>query len=364
MNAARTVASLVLLALAAAAGDSAAQTVLRPPDAARDLPARWEWAGRDARAAGRAQSWIGYSIVRMMDENSYIGSFSSDERDNHPSLGEVLTGLRQERTGPGGGSHGRRRVPKEVALLFSVGASAPGGAPAVTEVRMSNLSLRADLGEAPLYWLGAARPEESLSFLASLLREAPSTDVRIGLVEALGLHGGCEGLFPLLSSIARGDGVPEARSRAAFALGGIATPASLALLAEMARKDQSEEVREQAVFAVSQMDSGYGMETLIGIARERGLRREVRSRAAFWLGQAASAKALRALKAITEEDDDADVQRQALFALAQSDTGGVEAVIAVARGHGSPRLRRDAIFWLGQSEDPRALDALVAILRE
>jgi hypothetical protein len=35
----------------------------------------------------------------------------------------------------------------------------------------------------------------------------------------------------------------------------------------------------------------------------------------------------------------------------------------VARAHRDPEVRRAAFFWLGESEDPRALDFLAEVLR-
>ena len=53
----------------------------------------------------------------------------------------------------------------------------------------------------------------------------------------------------------------------------------------------------------------------------------------------------------------------ALFSLSQlPGEEGVTALLQVARTTDDPDLKRHAIFWLGQSEDPRALDFLVEVL--
>jgi HEAT repeat protein len=45
-----------------------------------------------------------------------------------------------------------------------------------------------------------------------------------------------------------------------------------------------------------------------------------------------------------------------VFALSQLDNDrGVPELIKVARTHRDPQIRKNAIFWLGQSEDPRAI---------
>jgi HEAT repeat protein len=50
------------------------------------------------------------------------------------------------------------------------------------------------------------------------------------------------------------------------------------------------------------------------------------------------------------------VREQAVFALSQRPREeGVPSLIRIAKTHSDPEIRRKAIFWLGQSHDPRAL---------
>jgi len=50
------------------------------------------------------------------------------------------------------------------------------------------------------------------------------------------------------------------------------------------------------------------------------------------------------------------VRESAAFALSQRPHDeGVPALIRIARENPDPELRKKAIFWLGQSDDPRAL---------
>jgi HEAT repeat protein len=44
------------------------------------------------------------------------------------------------------------------------------------------------------------------------------------------------------------------------------------------------------------------------------------------------------------------------------DEDAVPRLITLARTHKNPVVRKQAIFWLGQSHDPRALDFLEEIL--
>ena len=51
-----------------------------------------------------------------------------------------------------------------------------------------------------------------------------------------------------------------------------------------------------------------------------------------------------------------EVKKRAVFALTQMPNGeGVPMLIQVARTNHNPAVRKQAVFWLGQSKDPRAL---------
>jgi hypothetical protein len=105
--------------------------------------------------------------------------------------------------------------------------------------------------------------------------------------------------------------------------------------------------------------------SLLKIARSSRSSDELRKRAVFWLGQAASEVAGLALDSIARDDGgDREVRKHAIFALSQRpDNEAVPALMRIARTNDDPELRRTALFWLGQSEDPRALAVFEEILK-
>ena len=67
---------------------------------------------------------------------------------------------------------------------------------------------------------------------------------------------------------------------------------------------------------------------------------------------------------VDDNDADLEVREQAVFALSQRPRDeGVPALISIARSNRSPELRKKALFWLGQSEDPRALALFEELLK-
>ena len=104
---------------------------------------------------------------------------------------------------------------------------------------------------------------------------------------------------------------------------------------------------------------------LVRVARNPRLSKQIRGQAVFWLSQAAGAAAGRALDSIAgDRHADHEVRKHAVFALSQRPRDqGVPALIRIARTSPDAELRRTAVFWLGQSEDPRAVELFEEILR-
>jgi hypothetical protein len=105
--------------------------------------------------------------------------------------------------------------------------------------------------------------------------------------------------------------------------------------------------------------------SLLRLARTQQLPEERRRSAIFWLGQAAGAAAASALDSVAiDRNGSREVRKQAVFALSQRPASeGVPALLRIARTNHDPEIRKTAIFWLAQSEDPRALELFEEILR-
>jgi hypothetical protein len=121
---------------------------------------------------------------------------------------------------------------------------------------------------------------------------------------------------------------------------------------------------EKAILPATMADSADIWPALIKVARNPDLPRGTRTQSVFWLGQAAGDVATANLSSLVLDNTvDREVREQAVFALSQRPRDeGVPALIAVARTNKDPEIRRKALFWLGQSHDPRALDLFEELL--
>ena len=146
-------------------------------------------------------------------------------------------------------------------------------------------------------------------------------------------------------------------------LGTVSTKDATTYLLGLAQRDESR-ASEKAIFPAVLADSVTIWPDLLKIAKSQNITRKTRRSAVFWVGQAAGDAATKGLTDLVADGDaDREVRESAVFALSQRPKDeGVPALIQIAKENKDPDLRRKAIFWLGQSDDPRALDLFEQLL--
>jgi HEAT repeat protein len=268
---------------------------------------------------------------------------------------------------------------------------------AVTRVEVYNLDRAREYSGYRVYWLGRAGNEESLNLLRELVEGHDyKAAARIGehATMAIALHddsrvvgmlknfvrqssvektrksavfwlGQIGGETPFLADLARNESENrEVRKQAAFAIGISKDSDAIPALQNLYPSVTNREVREQIIFAASiNQDKDAAVNFLIDITgKDNDL--ESRKKAIFWLGQKAGERSLNALKdTIDSADADTEIQKQAVFAISQrSKDESVPLLIKIARNHANPTVRKQAMFWLGQTGDERAVDFFKEIL--
>lgn len=146
-------------------------------------------------------------------------------------------------------------------------------------------------------------------------------------------------------------------------LGDVTPQAAAAYLVSLAKQGPVA-VGKKAIFPATLGDSVVIWPQLMQIARDESIPNETRRDAVFWLGQMAGETVTANLAQLVAEDTvDRAVRESAVFALSQQPHGeGVPALIHVAQTNRDPSVRKKALFWLGQSNDPRALTLFENIL--
>ena len=139
-------------------------------------------------------------------------------------------------------------------------------------------------------------------------------------------------------------------------LGMIAASDAAAFLVNLARTSAGRAARD-AIFPATLADSATIWPGLLQLAKDTSRPRDARRQAIFWLGQAAGDQATGMLDSVaTDSNGDRDVREQAVFALSQRPRDeGIPALVRIVKTSHDREVRKKALFWLGQSEDPRAL---------
>jgi HEAT repeat protein len=134
-------------------------------------------------------------------------------------------------------------------------------------------------------------------------------------------------------------------------------PAAEAVTWLLALAERNEPASDDAIFPASLGDSVETWPAMLRIAKNPAVRHQTRKSAVFWVGQAAGEAATKGLDAIVQDSSgDREVRESAVFALSQRPKSeGIPALIRIARTNRDPELRKKAIFWLGQSDEPAAL---------
>jgi HEAT repeat protein len=162
--------------------------------------------------------------------------------------------------------------------------------------RLYNLAkeTESDLSEQAIFWLGENRGEQGFKKLEQLLAELPSGATRRAINFALAQNNTAEAA-DLLFEISKADSDPEQRGEAMFWLAEEYPQQAQDWLLEVIETEKDEDVLEQAVFAISQLPGSTGDQLLLEIARNNQVSRAVRRQAIFWLAQSDNDSSVAAL---------------------------------------------------------------------
>lgn len=165
----------------------------------------------------------------------------------------------------------------------------------------------------------------------------------------------------LLRSVARSDRDGEMRAHAVFWVGESQGREALEFLRSLVGDENDEEIIEAVVFGISQVEGNEAARMLVDLAKSH-IDPDVRKKAIFWLAERASEHLESAVDEILTDEDE-DVLEAAVFAVARlPEDESIPILLRLATTHASAEVREQAVFWLGQKDDPRAVEALESII--
>jgi hypothetical protein len=232
----------------------------------------------------------------------------------------------------------------------------------VEKIRSFSTDCNIDAGGLPFIWLTGVTPSQSIALLESQvpLSDSKGSDAKAerklanGAISAIAMHRdpAADAALDRLSAATRTE---ETRRQAAFWMGNARGRHGYQSLQRILRDDPSDHVREHAVFALTQSKEPEAIPAIARIAHD-DKSAHVRSQALFWLAQTAGRQISEtAIRQAIENDPETEVKKKAVFALTQMKNGdGVPLLIEIARNNRNAVVRKEAMFWLGQSKDQRA----------
>lgn len=235
---------------------------------------------------------------------------------------------------------------------------------AVDRVRTVTASCPLDAGGLPFYTLTGVSPTQSLAWLEAQARATTAASGKerrsSPVVHAVAEHGVPEADAVLNRLL---DTDPQTRRQVVTSLGLSRGAAGLARLERLVRDETDSDFRRRVVTAIGLSREPRARTLLLDLARRHDEAR-VRAEALVAVARLAGRDTAATLTEAVERDPDTDVKQKAVFAISRLPPDeGVPLLIKVARDHANPAVRRTAMFWLGQSKDPRAVDFFASILK-
>ena len=212
-------------------------------------------------------------------------------------------------------------------------------------------------------WLSQVRGDEATAALDSILRTSKEVEIQEKALFALS-QSRSERAGASLRAYAERSDVPVAvRENAIFWLGQQRSPENAAFLRTLYAKLQNSDLKERCLFSLSQMKDEGNERWLLDLAAKESESIEIRKRALFYAGQAGAP--MKDLAALYDRTKDREMKEQLIFVYSQhKDSAAVSKMIDIARKETDAELRKKAVFWLGQSRDPRAEKFLVELINQ
>lgn len=211
-----------------------------------------------------------------------------------------------------------------------------------------------------VFHLSQVRTPAAVAALDSILQSSTDRNLQQRALFALSQHRSEQAANILRAYAERGDAPIELRGTAIQWLGQNRSNGQylITLYGRLSNRD----LKEKALFALSQNRSDDHAQFLLDIAMDGSESIELRKRALFWVGQ--MRVATEQLYQLYDRIDDREMKEQLIFVYGQRgrDDAALDKLIDIVRNETDNHLKGRAIFWLGQSRNPRAIAVLEEII--
>ena len=333
-------------------------------------------------------------LAKRGDEECAKSIGESAEDSNDVVDGQTLTIPRQGRScSPDADEDDDERI---MALQALLNMDAERAVPILKQVLARRDACSVALRRKAVFLVSQKRTAETASILMNVARNDPDQETREQAVFWLSQVPGSTGL---LEEILKGNSDVNLKEKALFSLSQQNEPRAQQILRDFAmRESESEELRDKAIFWLGQRRSTENTEflrnlysrignqelkekILFSLSQQRGVGNEqwlmniavnpkedieLRKKALFWAGQSGVAISEMAKLYDRMGAGDAEMREAIIFGLSQRqrDPAAMDKLFDIAKNEKDSELRKKAIFWLGQSRDPRVQQFLMDLINK
>jgi HEAT repeat protein len=217
--------------------------------------------------------------------------------------------------------------------------------------------------EQAVNWLGQVDATKAVALLEQLLKTSTDEEMQDKAIFALSQTRDPRGQQIIREYASREDAPGDPREKAIFWIGQRHSEDNAQFLKQLFGKTKNEDMQQKVLFSLSQM-RGFGNDQwILDQAVNAKVSMDVRKQALFWAAQMGGVDVAK-LAALYDRGGEMEFREQVIFVLSQrhKSAEAIDKLIQIAKTEKNRELRQKAIFWLGQSNDPRAIKALQEII--
>lgn len=213
-----------------------------------------------------------------------------------------------------------------------------------------------------VFWMSESPSERSLEAIQEALRSTNDAEIQQVAVHALSRHRSPKASQVLRELAESRNTRPEVRQAAVHWIGQKQDPENGPFLRSLFTRVDEVSVKESILHIISQRRDPGNDEWLLSIARDANQPVQVRKNALFWASERRSISTAE-FGRLYDSMPNVEMKQQILYSLSRrsGDAAALDKLIDIAKNDRDGSLRKTAIFWLGQSKDPRAIKALQEI---
>jgi HEAT repeat protein len=220
----------------------------------------------------------------------------------------------------------------------------------------------AEVRQQAVFWLGNVHSEEAIDAIESILNSTSDRQVQEQAIFALSQQRSARASQILRTWARSGQRSAQLRAKAIFHLGQQRDPQNSEFLRSLYRELPAGELKEQVLFALSQRRAEGNERWLMDLAMNEQESIDIRKKALFHAGQMRGVP-VQDFVNLYDRVSSREMKEQLIFVYSQRrEKEVVDKLMDIVRKEQDKKLRQSALFWLGQSKDPRVVQFILDII--